>query len=175
MTEKAVLQWIKTNLSHYIKEAVQGTIYSEDWLGGMTYRETGFLIDRYVSQGKKPDEIHGLMRGDYGQRKGEAKPQYHGFGYMQMDTGSYPDFINAGDWKDPNKIFKKAVSVLEEKRKTLEKSGISNEDAITASYNCGAGNVIKALKASKDVDSYTHQKNYSKEVRRLREIYKSLP
>lgn len=174
MTEKQTLQWIKTHLGEYIREAIKGTIYTEDWLAGMCYRETGFLIDRYVTQGKTPEQIHGLMKGDYGQRPGETAKQYHGFGYWQMDTGSYPDFINSGDWKDPLKIAKKAVSVLNEKKASLEAKGISSEAAITASYNCGQGNVVKALRAGKDVDYYTHQKNYSKEVNRFREIYKTL-
>lgn len=190
MTEKQTLLWIKLHLAVYINQAIADAktknaqlIYTEDWLAGMTYRETGFLIARYVAAGKQPAEIHKLMRGDYSQRKNETAKQYHGFGYMQIDTGSYPDFINLGYWKDPLKTYSKAISVLEEKRIYLFASNRFNaadfsidnvHQAITAAYNCGQSNVSKALREGKDVDLYTHQHNYSAEVWRFRKIYNDL-
>lgn len=185
MTEKQVIQWIIINLGPHIDKALlqarlknPDLLYTKDWLAGMAYRETGFLINRYVSQKLKPENIHTLMRGDYGQRPGETEKSYHGFGYWQIDIGSYPDFVKSGDWKDPYKTCVKAISVLEEKRLYLQSKlpamvGEGLHRAITAAYNCGQGNVFKALKAGKDVDIYTHQHDYSKEVWRFREIAKT--
>src|SRR5436190_18492056 len=110
MTDLQALQWIKDNLGRYIKtalELVPGTIYTEDWLAAMAYRETGILIHRYVPTGIPFKQICEKMKGDYGQRPGETEKQYHGFSFWQIDTGSYPDFINSGQWKDPVQSCKK--------------------------------------------------------------------
>lgn len=185
MTEKQTIHWILTNLGPDIDKALAAKyknpdlLYTKDWLAGMCYRETGFLINRYVTQGIATKNIHSLMRGDYGQGPGEIEKSYHGFGYWQIDIGSYPAFVKSGDWKDPYKTCVKAITVLEEKRVYLQKqlptlTGEQLNRAITAAYNCGQGNVTKALKAGKDVDIYTHQHDYSKEVWRYREIAKPL-
>lgn len=174
MTEKGTLEWIVKNLGEFISPAIENTIYTMDWIAAMTYRETGFLIIRYVNKNVMFYEMHSLMKGDYIQRKGEKEKSYHGFGYMQIDIGSYPDFVKSGDWKDPVKLYKKAVSVLEEKRNYLEKklphiTGDTMNRCITAAYNCGAARVVNAINTNKFVDYYTHQKNYSDEVWRLRQ------
>lgn len=178
MSEKQTLKWIADNLSEDINAALKEP-YTLDWIAAMVYRETGFLISRYVKKGYKPEAIHSLMKGDYSKRAGEAKKQYHGYGYMQIDTGSYPEFIKSGAWKQPLALFVKAVSVLEEKRIYLQKSfplmvGDQFYRAVTAAYNCGQGNVAKAIRQGLGVDHYTHQQNYSAEVWRLRGIFRAL-
>lgn len=186
MTEREILSWIKNNLGDVIdiaiiqaKEKNPELIYTRDWLAAMAMRETGFLIARYVEKKMKTDVIHSLMKGDYGQRPKETEKQYHGFGYWQIDIASYPAFVKSGDWKDPFKTCLKAIAVLEEKRLYLAPKfpnlqGDSLHRAITAAYNCGQGNVQKVLLVGQDIDARTHQKNYSKEVWRYREIFKSL-
>lgn len=179
MTERETLYWIRNNLSPFIQDAVKGTIYTENHIGGMVMRETGILIMRYAKARVFPKTIHEMMKGDYGQRKGETEKSYHGFGYMQIDIGSYPEFVKSGDWKDPAKVFPFAVKVLEEKRIYLQSHAIFNNDdlllkAITGAYNCGAGNIIKALANNKDVDTYTFNHDYVKEVFRFAQIYKNL-
>ncbi len=181
MTEKQIIGWIKTNLSPIIEKAIgdsQPVIYTTDWLAAMAMREVNFLIARNAS--KPFNVVCELMKGDYGQREGEAEKKYHGFSFWQIDIGSFPDFIKSGDWQDPYKSCLKAISVLEDKRKYLVShlptlSGNELNRAITASYNCGQGNVFKALSKGLDVDIYTHQHNYSKEVWRYRDIYNTLP
>ena len=184
MTEKQIIQWILKELGPAIDKALAEAkvknpylLSSKDWLAAMAYRETGFLIARYIGQKNKPQIIHTLMRGDYGMRPGEKEKSYHGYGYWQIDIASYPAFVKSGDWKDPYKTCEKAISVLEEKRTYLQGKipGLEGEAlhrAITAAYNCGQGNVFKALSNGKDVDVYTHQHDYSKEVWRYREIAK---
>jgi len=71
----------------------------------------------------------------------------------------------------------KAIGVLEGKRRNLQSEfpHIDNLDrAITAAYNCGEGNVARAIRKGIDIDSYTFNKDYSKEVWRFREIYKTV-
>ena len=86
MTQERILYWIKEELSPDINKALKqfpDCIYTEDWLSGMAYRETGFLIARYVDKKMSPDSIHSIIKGDYGRRDGELEKQYHGFGYWQ--------------------------------------------------------------------------------------------
>ena len=186
MTERDILTWISTNIGDAIDKALVHARekfpdhpYTKDWVAGIIMRETGFLIARYVKEGAKPEIIHTLMRGDYNQRPGEKEKSYHGYGYPQIDIGSYPDFVKSGDWKDPFKTCVKAISVLEEKRLYLvprfpNLQGDSLSRAITAAYNCGQGNVAKVLTDGQDIDARTYNKDYSAEVWRFRQIFNSL-
>jgi hypothetical protein len=177
MTEKQILQWIQSNLKQSILPALPGTIYTEDWLGAMACREVGGLINRYRAT-KKPAEIFPLLKGDYTQRPGETEKQYHGFGPWQIDVNTDIHFINAGEWMDPHAAAMKAVQVLESKRRYLTThTALSGEPlarAITAAYNCGEGNIVKVIARGLDIDAYTANHNYSADVFRMREIYKTL-
>lgn len=185
MTEKQTIKWIADELRTMISQAIQeakqknpNLLYTTDWLIGMTYREVGFLLQRYIGR-VPPKDIWPIVKGDYSQRKGEKEASYHGFGLMQIDIGSFPDFVKSGDWKDPLKTYKKAISVLESKRQYLQKEcpSLSGDElcrAITAGYNAGAGRLPPLIEKGADIDTYTHQHNYSKEVWRFREIYNSL-
>lgn len=186
MTERNILSWINNNLGSVMEQALAEAkrgnpdlLYTKDWLAAIAMRETGFLIARYAAQAKTPAQIHPLMRGDYSQRPGEKEKSYHGYGYWQIDIASYPAFVKSGDWKDPLKTCRKAIAVLEEKRLYLQQQfpSLAGEElarAVTAAYNSGQGNVAKAVRAGRDVDVYTHQKNYSAEVWRYREIAQAI-
>lgn len=186
MTTREILLWIHNNLGQYIdnailvkKQANSNLIYTPDWLVGITYRETGGLIARYASQGMKPEIIHTLMKGDYSQRKDEKEKSYHGFGYTQIDIGSFPLFVRSGKWKDPLQCYLMAIDVLEGKRHYIEPhlpklGGDGLHRAITAAYNCGEGNVVKAITAGNDVDSRTTGHDYSKDVWQRRNFYKQI-
>jgi hypothetical protein len=186
MNNTQILQWIKKNLASYINEAISSAkstnsnlLYTEDWLGAITCRETGELIERYIPQGRSVLDMASLMHGDYSQRSHETKPQYHGFGFIQIDIDSFPSFVHSGDWKDPLKCYSMAISVLEGKRKYLQAhfpslTGETLERAITAAYNSGEGSVSKCLHENIDIDSRTANHNYSKQVFEFREIYRTL-
>lgn len=184
MTETQILQWIKHNLSPVINKALvveNPVIYTEDWLAGIVMRETGGLINKYVTRGLDLESVSGLMRGDYTMRKwkGEMSKRYHGFSFFQIDVDSYPDFVSSGQWKDPYLSCLKAINVLESKRKYLQArfkllSGEELDRAITAAYNCGEGNVSKVLLSGEDIDTRTTGGDYSKEVFRFRGLYKEL-
>jgi len=180
-SDQKMMQWIKDNLSAIINNSIANSDYTEDWLAGICARETGFLFTRYANQGFAFDQICSLMKGDYGKRSGDEAKQYHGFGFWQIDIGSFPAFISSGKWTDPLATAKMALTVLNGKRIYLEQRGWKEklsetmcERAITAAYNCGEGNVNKALQRNLDVDSYTFAKDYSNEVFRYRNIYNNL-
>lgn len=177
--------WIKTNLGPVIRQAINerpGSRYTEDWLAGMVYREVHNLIERRlkIDPAANLETMAPLMRGDYGARRGRTVKQFHGYSFFQIDIDSYPAFIEAGLWEDPLASAKKAIDVLEEKRiylfprhgKTL--SADTFDRAITAAYNCGQGNVHKALRSGFPVDYYTHGRDYSKMVWVYRNFYRTL-
>jgi len=184
MTQKQIMLWYRTALGPVIREALAkntGVIYTEDWLAAMAYRETWTVISKHEDKVAIPSRMHDHARGDYGKRPGEDEFSYHGYGYWQIDIGSYPLFIRSGDWKDPLLCCLKAIQVLEEKRKYLQTQyGLEKLDevtghrSITAAYNCGQGNVLKALKKGYDVDRYTHGGDYSQKVWAYRALYRNL-
>lgn len=181
MTEKQILTWIKTNLSPIIQQAFTetgNTFFTPDLLAAMAMREVNFLIARHAN--KPFQQVCNLMKGDYGQRPGDDMKCYHGFSFWQIDIGSFPDFINSGDWQDPLKSCVKAINVLEGKRSYLaarfpDLPPDKLKKASVAAYNTGEGNVSKSIKLERDVDYTTHQKNYSSEVYRYQSIYNALP
>jgi hypothetical protein len=182
-TNKDILSWIHDNLGETIRELTdvifKDTLYTEAFIAGLICRETGFLILRYANQGLGLDEIAVRMKGDYSRRPGEPEPRYHGFGFVQIDTGSYPDFIQNTPLADYKSYLRKAILVLEEKRKSITGAGFKPENfdddyflrAIAAAYNSGQGNVIKSLRLGRDVDLTTYQGDYSKEVMKFRYLY----
>jgi hypothetical protein len=179
--DQQMMKWIKENLGSIINQAIAGSMYSEDWLAGICARETGFLFTREARNGRTFDEISPLMIGDFSKRKGDTEKVFHGFGFWQIDIGSFPDFVNSEKWKDPLATAKMAVSVLDGKKRFLLQKGWKEklsptmwERAITAAYNCGEGNVNKALTNNLDVDRFTFAKDYSKEVFRYRSVYSRL-
>lgn len=183
MTTTDILKWIDQNLKEVIDQAIEDSkkanpnlIYTPDLLIAMTYRETGELIAKRIGEGFKVPEIWAHMTGDYTQRKGESQPHYHGFGLIQIDIASFPEFINSGDWKDPYKCYMMAIKVLEGKRKILEAhfpklGGEELLKATVAAYNCGEGNEISVITQNKDIDAYTCDHNYSADVWSKRAIY----
>lgn len=160
--DKQVLRWIKRNLSSIITTALAGkkTMVTEDWLAAIACRETRNLIRAYaiVKTTNSFEQICELMIGDHG----------HGYSFWQIDDRSYPEFIKSGKWKNPLNACNKAIDCLQEKASyiTTRHSEWNNkqdlENAITAAYNCGQGNVVKALDAKKNADFFTAGSEYSK-------------
>lgn len=196
MTEKQVLLWIHRELVPLQLKAMDvraqthpGQLYTTDLLSAMTMREVGVLLMRYIQAGMKPRDMWPIMKGDYSQRPGEREKSYHGFSVMQIDIGSFPDFVKSGAWKDPVKSYVKAMEVLDGKRayiqgKHPDQEGEALLRASVAAYNCGEGWVVKILSGKvkdrqgavvTDIDYCTHGRDYSRDVFRLRDLYNSLP
>lgn len=168
-TTRNILQWIHDNLGDIHRDVTKAYIYTEAWLAGIVCREVGFLIPRKVSAGQSFEYIAEHMKGDSG----------HGRSFYQIDDRSYPNFVNNTPQSDVLAYAKKAVECLEEKRKYLESKGWTIETlgdeayerAITAAYNCGQGNVHKALTRGLSEDYYTFTQDYAKCVMEYRYMY----
>lgn len=99
----------------------------------------------------------------------------HGRGLMQIDDRSHKDFIASGKWKDPLENIRYGASVLAGNIAFFKRSSAGPGDprplsgdallkAAVASYNTGAGNVLKSLKAGHDPDTTTAHGNYASDV-----------
>jgi len=102
-------------------------------------------------------------------RTGPLPPDGAGFGrgLMQVDFDAH-DFARTGNWKDPEANINYGCKVLSQSHSYLkQKTNLSGNlllRAAIAGYNCGAGNVLKAINAGFDVDYYTFGRDYSKDV-----------
>src|SRR3990167_10255201 len=123
-SEKEILIWIHDNLGESIRFLTdikyKDRIYTEALIAGLICRETGFLILRFANKGMDKIEIAKRMKGDYSKRQGESSARYHGFGFVQIDINSYPEFINNTPLEDYPGYLEKAIQVLEEKRASIE-------------------------------------------------------
>ena len=100
--------------------------------------------------------------GDYG----------HGRGEMQIDDRWHPAFVATGAWKDlATSIYYGLVQVLQPNYVLLSRHfELFDHDylnlilGMVASYNCGAGGVLAALRGGGDVDARTTGRDYSADV-----------
>ncbi|RJR32454.1 MAG: hypothetical protein C4567_18715 [Deltaproteobacteria bacterium] len=95
----------------------------------------------------------------------------HGLGLMQIDDRSFPEFRHR-NYRDPETNISMAGDVLKGKYDYLaDHFGLFAEDyarlwwGAVAAYNCGEGNVRKALERGRGVDQYTTGKDYSADVK----------
>lgn len=172
-TNLDILKYIYENLGPIIRkvtdETYKTTPFTESLLGAMTWRETGFLFPKYVNRGLSITELAKKMIGDHG----------HGYGFIQIDDRSYPDWLATAKLENIESFYCKAIEVLEEKRRSIEKAGFTKEKlgedawmmAIVCAYNCGQGNVIKSLRNGQDPNRRTFSGDYGKEVMKMRYIY----
>lgn len=103
-------------------------------------------------------------------RNDSLPPDGGGFGrgLMQIDFDAH-EFARSENWKDPKKNICYGCSVLRSFSNYIKRTfpNMSEHDqfrASIASYNCGPGNVAKAINKRLDPDSYTTGKDYSKDV-----------
>ena len=90
-----------------------------------------------------------------------------GRGLMQIDFDAH-EFARGSDWTDPEKNIVYGCQVLKGSYDFLERKtdleGRALLRAAVAGYNCGPGNVLKAVRAGHDVDFYTHGRDYSRDT-----------
>lgn len=141
--------------------------------------------------GHRPEVLAGIMMRE--SRGGEALDPPgpagtgdggHGRGVMQVDDRWHKEFCTGDDWRDPERNITKGAEILQGKRRYLAarvgplglKNDLDLERASIAAYNCGEGNVRKALATEPplDVDYYTAHHNYSREVLRFADAYRGL-
>jgi len=143
----------------------------ESWLAGLMMRETeGGLSPLLVDVCNTPD-IPDDDVGDSG----------HGHGLFQIDDRAYPEFCLSENWKDPFKSAHFVSGILHERKTTLRMyvwgaslNPTDLERAILASYNAGAGAVLRAIRGGYDVDQVTTGRNYSARVLQYAAIYEAI-
>jgi hypothetical protein len=139
-----------------LNQAMQADLGTPDWmtwvLAAIDSRESrfGMLLDE-----------DGL--GDAG----------HGHGEIQIDDRSHPVFCANGAWKDlaSSLEYVRRNVILPSYNYLANRFGYFDSDfaklfwGVVAAYNCGAGNVAKAVANGDDVDSRTTGHDYSADVR----------
>lgn len=108
--------------------------------------------------------------GDFAPRSG-GKPHDgggYGRGLMQIDYKSH-EFARTGPWSNPRENILYAASVMLDNIRWQVKNwpALSKTQALRASiaaYNCGPGNVSRALKSGRDIDYFTSHRDYSADV-----------
>jgi Transglycosylase SLT domain len=115
--------------------------------------------------------------GDWKARSGKMPPDDQGWGrgLMQIDYAAHP-FAQTGDWKDPAENIDYACEFLASEVKFFANNndpGVDPTRAGIAAYNCGRGNVVKAIQERRDVDYYTTGHNYSEDVIRRATWFKT--
>jgi hypothetical protein len=96
-------------------------------------------------------------KGDFTKRPGESSKRFHGFGVWQRDSDAFG--VDESYLKDVHKQAEDAAELLAANFRTFERW-----NAAVAAYNCGAGNVKKALANGQSVDHFTAHQNYSADV-----------
>jgi len=102
-------------------------------------------------------------------RTGPLPPDNCGFGrgLMQIDFDAH-DFARTGKWQDAESNISYGVAVLCDARSLLRRKttldGIALLRAAVAAYNCGAGNVLTAIRNGYDVDFFTAGRDYSRDT-----------
>jgi hypothetical protein len=106
--------------------------------------------------------------GDWGRRNGQMPPDGLGWGrgLMQIDYAAH-EFARTGNWRDPHDNIFYGCEELSSDIEFFAKAAYPNVDPVragVAAYNCGRGNVVKAINAGQDVDQYTTGHDYSRDV-----------
>ena len=102
-------------------------------------------------------------------RSGPLPPDGGGFGrgLMQIDYDAH-EFARTGNWRDARENIFYGCQVLTGNMKFLKtKTGRDGRELLRlaiASYNCGAGNELKAFQQGLGVDFFTTGRNYSQKV-----------
>lgn len=91
-----------------------------------------------------------------------------GKGLMQIDHDAH-EFARVGNWYVAEANIQYAASVMSANLTYMSQkySAFSKRMQLRlsiAAYNCGAGNVNKAVKAGRDIDYYTAHRDYSRDV-----------
>lgn len=160
---------IAKNYSDYIRYAAQEAGVHQSIICGIGSRESrwGLALTPPFPYGTG-DFAHRSSRKEF--RQGSLPPDGKGFGrgIMQIDYDAH-DFARKGEWRDPGKNIAYSGKVLGDNIKLLAKRmpGLKSMDLLRASiaaYNCGAGNVMKAINACRSVDFYTAHRDYSRDA-----------
>lgn len=103
--------------------------------------------------------------------KPQLKPTQRGWGHglYQIDLMSHAPFIATGKWSDPREAMKYALDLYAKNKAQIQKAlpNLGPVDLIRAtiaSYNAGAGPVIKAVREGRSLDTVTFHPNYVSKI-----------
>ena len=116
----------------------------------------------------------------------------HGYGIMQIDDRSFPEWTNSGLWKDVNAAIQKGALVLHSKEQTIRngqgkrlkvgstpfvgKGQLSKDELLRtaiAAYNSGLWAYYNLTKYG-DPDRRTTGRDYSKDVLKRAQVFRKL-
>ena len=100
----------------------------------------------------------------------------YGRGLLQIDW-DWHEFARIGDWAISHQNIAYGVMLLARLIAKFRHCDVSDRAKLRmaiASYNCGSGNVKRALRNGYGIDHYTAHRDYSKEVLRYAGIYEHL-
>lgn len=151
-----------------IEASVRQYELSPALVGGIGSRESGWgLALKPAGPAGTGDFIK--RRAPTAYRSGPLPPDGGGFGrgLMQIDFDAH-EFARSGNWQDPAANIAYGCQVLAQNRtylaRKLQLSGQPLLQAALAAYNCGAGNVVKAVQNQLDIDYYTAGRNYGRDT-----------
>jgi peptidoglycan hydrolase-like protein with peptidoglycan-binding domain len=102
-------------------------------------------------------------------RRGPLPADGGGFrrGLLQIDYDAHA-FARDGDWRGPGANIAFGCRLLAEAKSYLRRRTMLSSRALLraalAAYNCGAANVLRALRQGADIDFYTARRDYSADV-----------
>jgi hypothetical protein len=141
---------LKRQLSHatssawipYFDAAAQLNGFSTEFLLAIASRETNLLN----------------IKGDF------HDGVYHGFGVMQVDVGTDPEFCANWTSDQLEGSIQRGAKILAGKRDSLAAKAITDPKSIAAAYNTGASNVIHSVASGADPDRTTTGHDYGSDV-----------
>lgn len=88
-------------------------------------------------------------------------------GLMQIDYDA-DEFARSGDWPSPDANIRFACGLLCEAKTQLRRRTVLHGQALLrgalAAFNCGAGNVMRAVQHGLDLDFYTAGRDYARDI-----------
>lgn len=102
-------------------------------------------------------------------RPGKLPPDGGGFGrgLLQIDYDAH-SFARSGRWADAANNIAYGATVLKQNYDFMRgKTGLQGADlwrGALSGYNCGAGNVVRAYQAGRDLDYYTSGRDYGRDT-----------
>jgi hypothetical protein len=102
-------------------------------------------------------------------RPGPLPADGRGFrrGLLGIDWDGHA-FAREGRWHDPRANLLYGCQVVSEARRHLRRRSLLSATALLraalAAYDCGAGNVVRALRHGHDLDFYTSGRDYSRDI-----------
>lgn len=121
----------------------------------------------------------------------------NGYGLMQIDKRSFPDFVRSGDWRNARKGIMKGAEVLMQKWKDfaanigkeasvkssktgriskyigVKATGTTAQRIVISGYNCGRWSQY-AYANDYDIDRYSTGGDYGKDVMKRAEVFREL-